>query len=192
MTIKSIIKSVSKQFSSSAFLSIEPSLSSFEVIGQSNSIKIQSVTNHGFKIDDKIIHGPLVVLKNDLYKWKVPQYGILDSTDTLQSVGTNATVDGFNNPSSPFHSWKPEMFSLFIKNKPELILIGSGTSISFLPPKIKQYLLGCGIQVEVLNSKIACSTFNVLNAEGRDVALAAIPIVPTSHSGETLVQVHRK
>ncbi len=44
-----------------------------------------------------------------------------------------------------------------------------------LPPQIKAYLGGLGIQVEVQDSRNASSTYNMLHEEGRVVAAALLP-----------------
>jgi uncharacterized protein len=166
------------------------SLSNYDIIGTTDSQnKIQSVTNTGFKINDKIINGPLIMLEKDIFKWNIPQYGVGGPLDVFP-----LSKESHDDPASPFHGWKPEMFSLFSKldSRPELLLIGSGGSVALLPPKIRAYLTDLGIQVELLNSRSAGSTFNILTGEGRSVAVALIPLVPTdSKTGEILVEIHK-
>lgn len=47
------------------------------------------------------------------------------------------------------------------------------------PPKFRQYLNNLGIQVDVLDSKNASATYNLLLEEGRRVAAALYPLEPT-------------
>eukprot|EP00842_Homolaphlyctis_polyrhiza_P000441 jgi/Hompol1/1398/HPOL_003051-RA len=62
-----------------------------------------------------------------------------------------------------------------------------------LPPLLRKYLASLGIQIEVLASRQAASTFNVLLQEGRNPAAAFLPLIPTSaRSGQPLVEVFDK
>ena len=58
----------------------------------------------------------------------------------------------------------------------DVIFVGMGEEIAFLPGDLRQNLEAAGIGVEVMNSPSACRTYNVLVSEGRRVALAALPV----------------
>lgn len=91
------------------------------------------------------------------------------------------------------------MLSLFevVDKKPgiyylteEILLLGAGGSMALFPPVIRKYVNDLGIQLEVLSSKQAASTYNVLAEEGRLVALAILPPIPTSsRTGKVLVEL---
>lgn len=49
-----------------------------------------------------------------------------------------------------------------------------------LKPELQNLFRQLGIQVEVMNSRKACATYNILVEEDRNVAAALIPIIPTS------------
>ncbi|MEM9057422.1 MAG: MTH938/NDUFAF3 family protein [Pseudomonadota bacterium] len=51
--------------------------------------------------------------------------------------------------------------------EPEIILIGSGATLSFAPPAVAAAVLGRGIGFEVMDTAAACRTFNILVAEQR-------------------------
>lgn len=57
----------------------------------------------------------------------------------------------------------------------EIILLGTGASLRFPEPELARRIAAAGIGLEVMDSKAACRTYNVLMAEGRR-ALAAILI----------------
>lgn len=57
----------------------------------------------------------------------------------------------------------------------EILLFGTGSSIAFPPPSFKQYLNSLGIQVDVMDSRNACATYNLLASEGRRIAAAVVP-----------------
>jgi len=61
-----------------------------------------------------------------------------------------------------------------IDYKPEVVLLGTGTSQRFPERAVLRELLGRGIGVEVMDSAAACRTYNILMAEDRRVAAALI------------------
>jgi uncharacterized protein len=59
----------------------------------------------------------------------------------------------------------------------EVLLIGTGGKMEMLPRGLKQQIKQqSGISVEAMDTGAACRTYNVLMAEGRRVALAALPV----------------
>jgi uncharacterized protein len=57
---------------------------------------------------------------------------------------------------------------------PEIFLLGTGERQVFPEPRIYALIASRGIGFEVMDNGAACRTYNVLLAEGRDVALALI------------------
>jgi len=57
---------------------------------------------------------------------------------------------------------------------PEIILLGTGERQIFPQPRIYAVIASRGIGFEVMDNGAACRTYNVLLAEGRNVALALI------------------
>lgn len=91
-------------------------------------------------------------------------------------------VGAWSDPASPFYGWTHDVFKIFemVENKPDIVLVGTGGTIHRFPPFLSTYLNGLGFQTEILSSKQAASTYNVLSEEGRNVALAVLPLIPTS------------
>ncbi len=58
----------------------------------------------------------------------------------------------------------------------DVLFVGTGRDIAFLPQSLTERLEQAGVGVEVMNSPSACRTYNVLLAEGRRVALAVLPV----------------
>lgn len=56
----------------------------------------------------------------------------------------------------------------------EIVLLGTGTQQRFPSPALSATLLAAGIGLEVMATPAACRTFNILAAEGRNVAAALI------------------
>ncbi|CAL1545159.1 unnamed protein product [Lymnaea stagnalis] len=71
----------------------------------------------------------------------------------------------------------PESLSLFtiLEPKLDILLIGKGDWGAKVDSKIIQFLRSHKINVEILPTEQACSTFNFLNSERRVVAAALIP-----------------
>ena len=65
---------------------------------------------------------------------------------------------------------------LALAGKVDVILFGMGPEIAQIPGELRREIEAAGMGAEVMNSPAACRTWNVLAAEGRRVALAAIPV----------------
>ncbi|CAD6893356.1 unnamed protein product [Tilletia controversa] len=64
-----------------------------------------------------------------------------------------------------------------VQPRPEILLFGTGKTVLPIPQNIKSYLNSLGVQVDVQNTRAACSTFNLLIEEGRRVGAALLPNV---------------
>lgn len=58
----------------------------------------------------------------------------------------------------------------------DVIFVGTGAEIAFLPADLRTQLEDAGLGVEVMASPNACRTYNVLLSEGRRVGLALLPV----------------
>lgn len=58
----------------------------------------------------------------------------------------------------------------------ELLLVGCGPSIAFLPKDIRATVRERGVVMEALDTGAACRTYNLLMGESRRVAAALIPV----------------
>lgn len=65
---------------------------------------------------------------------------------------------------------------LELEGRVDVIFVGTGAEIAHLPADMRHKIEQAGMGVEVMNSPSACRTYNVLAAEGRRVALAALPV----------------
>ena len=85
-------------------------------------------------------------------------------------------------PQRLIDEWSPAGFSALDENDFAIIadlgcpvvLLGTGTRQRFPPPALLRPLIERRIGVEVMDSHAACRTYNILMAEGRDVAAALI------------------
>lgn len=67
-------------------------------------------------------------------------------------------------------------FEEIIAQRPQVLLIGTGTTFKPLPPALLAFLYQKNIGVECLHTLAACSTFTLLVNEGRKV-MAALCII---------------
>ena len=63
----------------------------------------------------------------------------------------------------------------------EILLLGTGSRLIFPSPLLIRDLAQQGIGLEAMDSFAACRTYNILAAEGRQVAAALILEVPTGN-----------
>jgi uncharacterized protein len=56
------------------------------------------------------------------------------------------------------------------------VILGTGAEIALPPRALREAIEAAGMGIEPMASPAACRTFNVLLAEGRRVALAALPV----------------
>jgi uncharacterized protein len=65
-------------------------------------------------------------------------------------------------------------FAVVLEQRPELLLLGSGPGQLFPPAELGMQIMQAGIGFEVMDTRAACRTFNVLVGEGRRVMAALL------------------
>ncbi len=80
----------------------------------------------------------------------------------------------FNWQCSRFAELTPDHFERLAALKPEIVIFGSGSRQRFAPAALTRSLIEKQIGLESMDSHAACRTYNILAAEGRDVALALL------------------
>jgi len=58
--------------------------------------------------------------------------------------------------------------------KPEIVIFGTGATQRFPRPELARSLAAIGGGVEIMDSRAACRTYNILASEGRKVAAAIL------------------
>ena len=76
--------------------------------------------------------------------------------------------------ANAFEDLTAEHFDFVMALQPELVLFGTGASLRFPHPRLTRSLIQAGIGVEVMDTAAACRTYNILTAEGRQVAAALL------------------
>jgi uncharacterized protein len=83
------------------------------------------------------------------------------------SVVEGWTAAGFDALAAPD-------FERLLAHQPEIVLLGTGPTQRFPHPRLLAALTAQRIGVEVMDTRAACRTFNILVAEGRRVAAALL------------------
>ena len=85
-------------------------------------------------------------------------------------------------PDAVIEGWAPDGFAALaepdfaalLAHAPETVLLGTGARQQFPHPRLLQALSAAHVGVEVMDTRAACRTFNILVAEDRRVAAALI------------------
>ncbi len=85
-------------------------------------------------------------------------------------------------PDRIIENWAPggfaalddQDFAGLLVHTPEMVLLGTGVRQRFPHPRLMRTLGAARVGVEVMDTRAACRTFNILVAEGRRVAAALI------------------
>ena len=73
-----------------------------------------------------------------------------------------------------FHTLTAEHFATIAALRPEIALLGTGAHLQFPHPRLSIALSQVGIGLEVMDTKAACRTYNILVAEGRRVIVGIL------------------
>jgi uncharacterized protein len=65
-------------------------------------------------------------------------------------------------------------FARVLETSPEIVLLGTGASQRFPHPRVTRPLIDARVGLEVMDTRAACRTYNILVAEGRAVAAALL------------------
>ncbi|QRW02110.1 aspartyl protease [Ceratobasidium sp. AG-Ba] len=125
--------------------------------GPAPAVQVKSAGEKGIELaDGLILRGPCIFIAGRVFLWDVP---------TPNERWSNIGLEHF------------EVFDVVIP-KPELLLIGTGRSAALPPAKFRDYLMRQACS-DVIQSVTPARTYNLLAEEGRRVAAALLPILPT-------------
>ncbi|KIM63615.1 hypothetical protein SCLCIDRAFT_1214009 [Scleroderma citrinum Foug A] len=133
-------------------------------------VQVASVSTAGIKLANGLVFsGPVVFLEGKVFLWDVPNGGFITSPSS--SMGMDMKM---------WDAWSKGHWSIFelVVPRPEILVFGTGARMEFVPPRIRSYTRELGIQLEVMDTKNASSTYNLLAEEGRRVAAALLPLLP--------------
>jgi uncharacterized protein len=75
---------------------------------------------------------------------------------------------------SAFETLTAADFGFIEALKPEIVILGTGAAQRFPRPELTRALAASGVGVEVMDSRAACRTYNILATEGRKVLAAVL------------------
>jgi len=73
-----------------------------------------------------------------------------------------------------FEGMRDADFELFVRERYDIVLLGTGATQRFPAAEVVRPLVEARIGVEVMDTKAACRTYNILVSESRRVAAALI------------------
>ena len=97
-------------------------------------------------------------------------------TDTLYRQSLVLTMDAIVTdwPVASVTDLDEEHLQPILELAPEVVLLGTGATQAFPPPRLVMKFYEKGIGFEAMTTEAACRTFNVMASEGRKVAAALI------------------
>lgn len=110
------------------------------------------------------------------YQIRAYQPGMIQINDQMFTKSLIIT------PDQLIENWAPQtvdeltaaMLAPILELKPDILLIGTGSTHIILPIQLYGDLINQSIGVEVMSTSAACMTFNALSAENRRVAAALL------------------
>ncbi|WVR08166.1 hypothetical protein IAU60_005212 [Kwoniella sp. DSM 27419] len=133
--------------------------------GDAPNLAINKLTARGFVLsDDLVIPGGAIIHSGRAILWDVDP-PVLDVAGGLEGM---------------WKGWTEERFRAFevLVPRPEILLFGTGPSAIPPPKRVKDYISSLGIQLDVMDTRNAASTYNLLAEEGRTVSAALCPLSP--------------
>lgn len=113
---------------------------------------IESYGEGRFRVSGTVIEGSILVFPERTLQWPVGGLDALtaESLDEVSRAGEAGAVT--------------------------LLLLGCGVRMAPVPAALRQRLRAAGVVIEPMDTGAACRTYNVLMAEGRQVAAALIAV----------------
>ena len=87
-------------------------------------------------------------------------------------VTADGVTPGF--AAGGFGNLQADDFSALLRTSPEIVLLGTGATQRFPRPAVTAPLIDANVGLEVMDTRAACRTYNILVAEGRSVTAALI------------------
>eukprot|EP01039_Chlorochromonas_danica_P001671 gene1673-1825_t len=124
-----------------------------DVYGDNDRTAIKALGDRGFLINNVAVGQSVLLFPNSFLAWRAR---------TIMDI----TVESL------------EVFTLMFPTI-EILFIGCGEKMTFrFPVEIQEHFRSKGIIIEAMDTKNAASTFNIMNAEGRNVAAALLTLKP--------------
>lgn len=111
---------------------------------------IQGYGDGGFKVNGESLKGNLIILPSKVYSWDISDISMIDMKSLEVLTTQEVAID--------------------------ILLVGCGNRMVLLPFELRQALKQNGIVADAMDTGAACRTYNVLLAEGRNVAAAVMAV----------------
>ncbi|GMK56497.1 hypothetical protein CspeluHIS016_0303370 [Cutaneotrichosporon spelunceum] len=139
--------------------------------GDNPPLSVSKLDERGFHLSDGLlVPGGLVFADGRAFLWDV-----------------DPPADSKGGMAAAWAGWSPERFAVFerVVPRPEILLFGTGSRVLLPPREVRDYISSLGITLEIMDSRNAASTYNLLFEEGRTVSAALCPLQPVdSRTGE--------
>jgi uncharacterized protein len=114
--------------------------------------------------------------KNDTHLIRAYDHGelLVDEYRYTSSVIVMPKRIIYDWPPQEFEDLSANHFSALSDLNPQIVILGTGAKLKFPDPALYADLINQGIGVEVMATPAACRTYNLLLAEGREVAAALL------------------
>jgi len=116
---------------------------------------IQGYADGGFRVSGALYNHAVLVFLDKTVEWNVELDG-LKGVRVLSEADFAPLID--------------------VADDIDVVLLGTGKTLVFLDPALRDALKAKGLHVEVMDSGAACRTYNVLMAEARRVVAALLPV----------------
>lgn len=124
----------------------------------------------------EIVRDPLIdTARPSVHHYRPGELGVLGETYSASLILTPARV---------IDDWPPQSLAeldashlealLALDPRPETVLIGTGETQRFPARDVLAPLINAGLGIEIMDTRAACRTWNILLAEDRRVAAALI------------------
>lgn len=111
---------------------------------------IDAYGNGGFRFGQMSHRGSILMLPSGVHAWDVTEPSAIDGASLAPVLAERETI--------------------------ELLLIGTGLDIVFVPDALRQRLKAAGIGLDAMQTGAAARTYNILMGENRKVAAALIAV----------------
>ncbi|SFK34999.1 Mth938-like domain-containing protein [Methylorubrum salsuginis] len=111
---------------------------------------IDAYGNGGFRFGDMSHRGSILMLPSGVHAWAVERADAITTASLAAVLAEREAI--------------------------ELLLVGTGADIVFLPDPLRQRLKAAGIGLDAMQTGAAARTYNILAAENRKVAAALIAV----------------
>lgn len=132
-----------------------------------SGLMVDAFSQIGFRLNNGLsVMGPVALFPKTVLSWKI-----------------NSAADINEDALSLFYLLEPKI---------DLLILGIGDKGSKIDTSIIQFMKQKGINLEILPTESACTTFNFLNEERRYVAAGLIPPYSLTHTSDDLVASQRQ